>query len=236
MPKRKLTRTLSYYPGRGQPVKSKRTLRRTYARIPRPITSGGAFPKRKIAYIAYSDSFSLSYGIGGTAATHTFCVNDIFDPDLSGVGHQPLGRDQLADIYGRYQVLAATIRVDFVATASGSAGTAVCGIDCTDDPTAETNRDTLVERPRSVYKMLSDSDSGPATCQVWKKWTLWNDVGATAYNNQGNYGANTGVSPGHRQFFHVYASSPTGTAGACQAVIRINYRVMFTEPKPLTAS
>jgi len=32
-------------------------------------------------------------------------LNSIFDPDLTGTGHQPYGRDQLAGLYARYRVI-----------------------------------------------------------------------------------------------------------------------------------
>lgn len=40
-------------------------------------------------------------------------MNSIFDPDYTGVGHQPLGHDEFAYFYNRYRVLAAKIRVTF---------------------------------------------------------------------------------------------------------------------------
>ena len=35
---------------------------------------------------------------------HVFRMNSIYDPDQTGVGHQPYGHDQLAEIYSRYRV------------------------------------------------------------------------------------------------------------------------------------
>lgn len=37
---------------------------------------------------------------------HLFRANGIFDPDVTGTGHQPLYRDQVADLYTNYTVIA----------------------------------------------------------------------------------------------------------------------------------
>ena len=51
-----------------------------------------------------------------TTDFYTFRLNSTFDPDLTGVGHQPLGRDQLAGvIYNRYRVHSVKITCDFSA-------------------------------------------------------------------------------------------------------------------------
>lgn len=49
-------------------------------------------------------------------------VNSIFDPDLTGVGHQPLGRDTWASIYNYYKVLECNIMVEIVDTNLSATG------------------------------------------------------------------------------------------------------------------
>lgn len=58
---------------------------------------------------------------------YTFRANSIFDPDLTGVGHQPKFHDQMALYYARYRVLASAIKISDVFI-SNTANTPVMAI------------------------------------------------------------------------------------------------------------
>ncbi len=45
-------------------------------------------------------------GPGTTVDNYVYRANSVFDPDLTGTGHQPMGFDQLAALYNRYRVTA----------------------------------------------------------------------------------------------------------------------------------
>jgi len=49
----------------------------------------------------------------GTAASYIFRLSSLFDPDLSGTGHQPYQFDQLTPVYTKYLVKGVSIRVRF---------------------------------------------------------------------------------------------------------------------------
>lgn len=55
----------------------------------------------KLKYVQIHDNTSSS----GTSPTNLwFRMNSLYDPDGSGIGHQPMGFDQLVTLYGRYRV------------------------------------------------------------------------------------------------------------------------------------
>lgn len=81
------------------------------------------FPARLLCDLAYSDRYTLTQDgtVGNTTATiQTFRLNSLFDPDLTGTGHQPYGFDQLTPIYNNYCVTGCTIEADM--TAASTAG------------------------------------------------------------------------------------------------------------------
>lgn len=45
--------------------------------------------------------------------SYAFKANAIYDPNKTGTGHQPYGRDQIADFYNRYDVTSAKIYVQY---------------------------------------------------------------------------------------------------------------------------
>lgn len=106
-------------------------------------TTFTSYPPDMVIKMPYFEIFSTSIANGTLAAAYQFKVNSIFDPYLTGGGHQPLGRDTWAAIYNYYKVLETRISVivtsnqilnnqfsrttDAVATDSTSTGTTIQG-------------------------------------------------------------------------------------------------------------
>lgn len=47
----------------------------------------------------------------GVAAAWAFAANGLYDPDISGTGHQPMGFDQMTTFYNHYEVIGSKIRM-----------------------------------------------------------------------------------------------------------------------------
>jgi len=71
------------------------------------LTLGG-FPSRKTVALRYVEDFTLNPG-NGTTAVNVFRGNSIFDPNQSGLGHQPMFFDNYSQLYSRYKVNYATV-------------------------------------------------------------------------------------------------------------------------------
>lgn len=72
----------------------------------------------KYVVLKYVDVYSQSLATV-TGSNQIMNLNSIFDPDRTGTGHQPYGRDQLAAIYNRYRVLKTQWRITFHAELQG---------------------------------------------------------------------------------------------------------------------
>lgn len=76
--------------------------------IPRQrMSSGPGFAQSFRAQLPYADIFQMNMSLGGVA-NQNFRLNSVFDPDLSGVGHQPRFFDQISPLYFYYTVVGAT--------------------------------------------------------------------------------------------------------------------------------
>jgi len=69
-----------------------------------------AFPDRQKTRLTYVDNARLTNGVN-TFAVQSWNMNNVFDPDVTGAGHQPRFFDTYASIYARYIVTGVRVRV-----------------------------------------------------------------------------------------------------------------------------
>lgn len=111
--------------GSGRPTKrakrSYRKRRRIFSRRPRRVprnrlgSSGVPIPTRMFCKLKYHDSFNLAPNYAGGAPLDGYIFRSgLYDPDQSAVGHQPLWRDQLANLYQMYRVHGLKYRIKVV--------------------------------------------------------------------------------------------------------------------------
>lgn len=79
--------------------------RRRFQRIHRTI---GGFPNSKTVALRYVDNVILN-PTSSASAVNVYRINSVFDPDYTGVGHQPMFHDNYASVYQKYRVNYATI-------------------------------------------------------------------------------------------------------------------------------
>lgn len=92
--------------------------RRKKASVPRMLSLGPTYPNGLIAKHKYTMNKTLNAtytanDIPGTAQ-QSFRTASLFDPDRTGVGHQPLFFDEMSAIYKQYRILGAKCKVRFV--------------------------------------------------------------------------------------------------------------------------
>jgi hypothetical protein len=72
--------------------------------------------------LVYYDTVTLDPQINalGVANTyHQFRANSLYDPDLSGIGHQPMFHDNYSQLYQKYRVISSKIKVKILETKFG---------------------------------------------------------------------------------------------------------------------
>lgn len=85
----------------------KRKPRRSGRKIVNVNRSLQPVSQRYICSLKYTTTIALS----SLANVHRFRLNSLFDTDLTGVGHQPYGYDQLATLYNRYRVISTSYSI-----------------------------------------------------------------------------------------------------------------------------
>lgn len=76
------------------------------------IVSSDPFEQRKFCKFTYRETFTLNVGTSGIFGSQVkMSLNSIYDPNSSGVGHQPYGHDTMALIYTSYKVFGCLVKL-----------------------------------------------------------------------------------------------------------------------------
>lgn len=184
----------------------------------------------------YAASIDLSSGVANYVE-HVFRAYSIFDPDFTGIGHQPLGHDQWQNLYARYRVLGSSISVDYALgtyPASGAFLPCEVTLALTEASAGIAVNDTVKEMPVSKRATMAGGDGSKRLAIGY----------APSYQIQGNkgaiyeqdYAANFGSNPVRDAFYHIVASTPGSATVSCRANVVIIYDVWLHDPIDLTQS
>lgn len=219
-----------------RPLKRTRAIARTYsgatARKLPLSTDHQLLRTRQNVVLRYHETFTINPGLAGVPGYYVFRSNSCYDPNLTGVGHQPRGYDQIMAMYQYLAVKEAQIEIWF--HASDGADTILCISADAQGPTGTANRNEMMEQRTAVYKAGGGvSSTGPSyvTMRV-KPWEL---AGSTLSDSEYKHLEN--ANPTITQFFNVFAAPlDASDAGDVNCVARITYHCVVTEPKNPIAS
>lgn len=194
--------------------------------------------RQALVKLRYVDEFSLDPGVG-TAAFYGFSCNSLFDPNASGVGHQPYGFDQWMTFYHRYCVIGAKITVDFFTNSSVST-TANChvGVRVDQDLVSTLDRQLLLEKGSNRYRTLSTSTSGKSTVSVTKTFSAKKFFGVNNITDGIAYKGTDATSPSSQAYFSVYAAPifSSQDLSSINCLATIEYIALLSEPIDLPGS
>ncbi len=209
----------------------------------RPILSG--FPKSQVVKLRYVDTgLTLDPGVG-LISEYVYRANSVFDPDFTGVGHQPMGFDEWANIYNRYTVLGSRITVYNTPATTTNVTPGYFGVVLSANSTpiaSYTSIDNLLESKlagknwRTAGSTLTQTTRGNSQV-VSKNFSAKNFFGVTDVNDGTGLSSVIGGNPTEHAHFGIYAASIDGNnPGSLFLTVMIDYIVQFREPDNLDGS
>lgn len=108
------------------------------------------------AVLRYAQEFSVNPSVAGAAVTQQFRVNSLFDPDFTGVGHQPMGFDQLMALYNRYLVYGVAYEIIMNFEDNTAARQAIVGHHLNLSSSTTTDWTQYAENPFTEIQMLEN--------------------------------------------------------------------------------
>lgn len=191
--------------------------------------------------IAPSVFVNLRYVAGfrsdGTTFDHVFNLNSIFDPDRTGTGHQPLGRDQYATFYNRYRVWSVRVKVVGALDPGVDNSPVTFGIVADNSGSAYTNMDQAFEQQNAYSTIVA---SGANSSTVVRRFRLWDVTGVSkqAYKDD-RFQALFSTDPAEQICLHVIYGSVLAGAAVSNALhyrVQLDMRCELFDPLPLAQS
>lgn len=231
MQKKSITRR----PRRFRKVRRTYRKRRNFTRKMHP--SNFPFPTSRVCKLKYAEQFTINPAVG-TVGTYVFSANGLYDPNITGFGHQPYGFDQLCALYDHYVVLAS--KITFTVFTGSNTDTFSIGIKLDDDASITTTPNALLEQP--YFKFVNVTNGGNAANRVINSVTK--TFSANRFfkiknpSMKDTLEGNSSSNPSEGAFFTCCLvpvdTSQDLTTYTCQAIVE--YIAKFSEPKDLAQS
>lgn len=214
-------------------IKPSSTKKSTFS-IPRWVgkTKVG-FPKELRMKHRYVTTGTLSF-TSGLLATYQFRCNGMFDPDVTGGGHQPMYFDQLTAIYDHFNVRTSKITLRATVPSTNSTPVGV-GIYINDDSTVTPSvLQNCCEFGSSVYKVIGSKDTPEVV--FTKKWSANEAFGPASLNDPELQGS-ASADPTEQQLFTIFGGScDSTTTNRIDFVVTVEYDAIWTELKDIASS
>lgn len=193
-------------------------VRRSGAKL---VTYGdGPMGRTRKTKLIYGDRYLIDDG-----GTQVFSANGLYDPDITGIGHQPRGYDQVISCYDHYVVTRAKIEVW-----GGTIGIpSVLSIRMKDSITPESfDIKDVIEDSNGVYKITGLQQLGYVAMEVDVAKFLGRRDPMSDPHLKGSDVSN----PQEQCFFHVSVSTTDPVEGSvANVIVRVTYEATFIEPK-----
>jgi len=220
--------------------------KKTYRRRRRPIVSSNPVGSRLVSTRNYplgqafkttlpyfENGIEINPGLAGTA-WYNFSANGLYDPNVTGTGHQPLGFDQLMLMYDHYTVIGAKITVTVVNT--DATYPQIIGIKVADEVQSETNVSRVIENGNVNYTTIGAYKSDQAVVTLSRKLSIKKFFRKPI--NDSEFQGSASANPTEQVFFSIFCSNTTDSfdSAAVRFHVKIDYIAVFREPKLLTQS
>lgn len=214
----------------------RRYRRRVYKRKPIPMTGLG---RRLLGKMRYCTEVTVNPATASKVA-HVFRANDLYDPDVTGIGHQPMGFDQIMQYYDHFKVIGSKITVHPIDSDTTTHTPAYWGIVLSDNATtvASTSSVEHLLESRNNNRQLG-VHSGNLISPLFRR-SMSKSFSHKKFFKQAltdKFQGNVFGSPAEQAYYEVWCASIQGNDPPSQSfVVYIDYIALFTEPKNLGQS
>jgi len=189
---------------------------------------------RKTLKLRYCEQLSL--GNGGTGVQdYVYSANGLYDPNITGTGHQPYGFDQIMPFYNHYTVIGSVCKVYCANNQDIPIGV---GVALRDDATTFNDIETsvILEQPGVNFMHYGVRNGQPAKALI-KTFSARKFFGRPPLLDS-IYRGTASANPNEQAYFHVMImpNIPGDTITGQVLIVCIEYIAIFHEPNEIPAS
>lgn len=219
---------------RALPRRRRRVLKRSRRRTININRALQPIAQRTIVRMKYAEQVSMSAS-GGIPAKQLFNLNSIYDPNRTGLGHQPYGHDTFQGLYNRYRVISVSWNITIQSVASEII--TLCVLPCNEE-NSTLSLELMRESPRCRY-IVQGCGAGQTTRTLKGRISLPSLVGRTRaqYMADDRYQSQFANSPSELAVLHCFAGNTGGSiTGPCVMSVVLTYTVECFDPHQLSQS
>lgn len=189
------------------------------------------FPRMLKFKHKYTENFTLTSST--TTAHYHFCANGMYDPNITGTGHQPMYFDQLSEIYNHYHVIGSQCKFTVVPVGT-TAQVPYRVITWINDDTTNPGTNALEEQ-KGAQTRLCQGGLNPDKLFFKQNWSAKRYFGNVMAND--SLKGTTSTNPSEISVFHI-ALRPLDEVTSVSVYVRveITYIAIWNELKDAVAS
>lgn len=191
-------------------------------------------PNRFATKLRYVDYAEINPDVAGVAGVHVVCANGLYDPNITGVGHQPRGFDQIMPLYDHYIVIGAKITVQFMTKLATNQEAMMIGVALKDTSTVYADPNSYLEGRNirsSVLRSTTSTGEGQMSV-ITKTFSCKKFLGRSHPLSDPELKGGVAGNPNEKAFFHIFAAPfSSSDVNPLKIQYRVEYLAVFVEPK-----
>lgn len=195
----------------------------------------GPLPKQLKCSMLYSETFNLDPS--SVNAVFVFSANGLYDPNITGVGHQPRGFDQLMALYDHYVVIGCKAKLQ--AWNSDASNANIIGMTVVDQASIlGTSNIEYLEHRGAMTRVLGPSQSGSSVGELTMSINPNKFLGRSKPLSDSQLKGNASGNPTEQAFIHVFAMPQDGNTDTTAVRIRVllEFTAVLIEPRQPASS
>jgi hypothetical protein len=199
-----------------------------------PIYLGTLTPDNMRVKMKYRDELFPTTS-SGSVYSYVYRGNNIYDPDLTGTGHQPMGYDQWAALYSQFQVVASSCNIRGTDTSTSATVQAMTVSLCPTINSSDINAyqpTTVGELPYGKQKIFFSHYSNQLGNRIDSHMRTSRILGAPAADIVGSVdyaGLVSGTEPTRGFYWHINLQDVGESISIAdvQLYVEVEYEVVF---------
>lgn len=197
------------------------------------VVAGKGFPKKMVMTHKYSEIAQITSATGNVGI-YQYRANGMYDPNITGTGHQPYYFDQMSALYDHYTVIGSKILIKATPLSTLTNPMLIACYKNDDATVTPTKMSDYIEQSESSWALFPVDSCSPATLNM--SWSAKQTFGGSVLGNDNLQG--TGSSdPTEQTVYTIAVQSTDGlTNQAIVVEVLIEYIAVWDELRDLAGS